>query len=467
MSVTLPTPPVTALPLSAKQSRTTPWLLSAALAAICLTSLLLFFAVTVSTRQHQDAIKTVGKDAAPSIVAAQRIKASLADMDANVANELIAKPGQNRDSVQGYEARRVEVSDALVGAAENITYGDAERLPIKTLTYNLGTYEVLVAEARLLHARGGDVSTLRTYEQANTIMHGTLLPAADALDKANKEVLERVYAQQKTNSSATAALVWIAGLFLLGVLITTQIFLSRRTHRLLNPPLLGATAVSLVFLLYASAQLGAASRDLKGAKQDAFDSVYALWHARAVAYDANADESRWLIDRAQAKEYQESFFAKAGQIAALPPNATYDSVASACQAGQIGTVPASFTGYLADELRNITFVGEQDAADETLRTWGRYIVLDGQIRALENAGRHADAVTLCVGNAPGQSNWAYNQFDAALGKTLTINENALTHSVAAGFADLNALPWLTPIALLLVALLCWFGLSPRLREYRG
>ena len=28
-----------------------------------------------------------------------------------------------------------------------------------------------------------------------------------------------------------------------------------------------------------------------------FDSVRALWQTRAVAYDANADESRWLLDR--------------------------------------------------------------------------------------------------------------------------------------------------------------------------
>ena len=38
--------------------------------------------------------------------------------------------------------------------------------------------------------------------------------------------------------------------------------------------------------------------------------------ARAVSYDANADESRWLLDPTAA--LQSGFFAKASQIAAVP-----------------------------------------------------------------------------------------------------------------------------------------------------
>lgn len=37
-------------------------------------------------------------------------------------------------------------------------------------------------------------------------------------------------------------------------------------------------------------------RPLHGARRDAFDSVVALSRARAIAYDANADESRYLLD---------------------------------------------------------------------------------------------------------------------------------------------------------------------------
>ena len=197
--------------------------------------------------------------------------------------------------------------------------------------------------------------------------------------------LEKTYDRQKSLSVATFTFVWATGLFLLAVLVAAQVFLSRRTHRVFSLPLLAATALTLLFLLFASAKLGAASRDLKAAKEDAFDSVYALWHARAVAFNANADESRWLIDRAHAGDYQNDFFSEAAKIATLPPNSSYDAVAAQCQNKDIKDVPPTFTGFLANELRNITFVGEQDAADQTLIAWGKYIAIDGQIGSLENA----------------------------------------------------------------------------------
>ena len=466
MSVAAPSPPLTP-PLLGVGGWTTPKLLQASLGAIWVAAFLLFLAVLLGTRQHYDAVKTVGQDAAPSIVAAERIKAALADMDANVANELIARPGQNQASALGYENRRAELGRSLVGAAENITYGDSEREPIRTMNYELGTYEAKVAEARLLHERGGDVSTLTRYRQANDVMRLKLLPAADALDKTNDQVLERVYARQKATSGVTLTLVWVGDLLLLAALVATQILLARRTRRVLNLALLGATALALLFLGYASSHLAAATEDLRAAKQDSFDSVYALWHARAVAFDANADESRWLIDRAHASGYEADFLAKSGRIATLPPGTTYDAVAAACQNGQVKTLSAGFTGFLADELRNVTFTGEQDAADQTLSAWGRYVAIDGQIRALENQGRHADAVALCTGTGPDQSNGAYRAFDDALGRTLDINEKELAKDVNLGFADLSTLPLLAPIAALLIALLSWLGMRPRLREYGG
>ena len=464
--VTQPPPPVTALPgPSPPVPWSTPKRLRAALLAICFAALLLFLAVFFGAQQHADAVKTIGRDSAPSIVAAEKIKAALADMDANVANELIAKPGQDQESTQGYEKRRHELSDGLVAAAENITYGESERGPIQTISYNLGTYEAEVAQARLLHGRGGDRAVLTTYSAANMLMQATILPAADALDRANDDILERAYGRQKVLSGVTLTMVWGTGLLLLGVLAAAQIYLSRRTNRVFNLPLLAATGLTLLFLLFTSAKLEAASQDLKAAKEDAFDSVYALWHARAVAFDANANESRWLIDRAHAANYQEGFVSEAGKIATLPPDTNYDQVAAQCQAKDVKDVPNSFTGFLANELRNITFPGEQEAATQALSAWGKYVGIDGQIRSLKNSGQGADAVALCTGNGLDQSNGAYKTFDDALGRTLDINQSEFVKSVDKGSADLGALPVLAPLMMLAVALLAWLGIRSRLREY--
>jgi hypothetical protein len=53
-------------------------------------------------------------------------------------------------------------------------------------------------------------------------------------------------------------------------------------------------------------QLGTQAGNLKVAKQDAFDSILALTQARAVSYDANADETRFLVDPGRAAAYQDA-----------------------------------------------------------------------------------------------------------------------------------------------------------------
>src|ERR1700744_4940655 len=55
---------------------------------------------------HHAAIQTIGKDAAPSIIAAQHIKAAIADMDADAVSELLAPAGTVTESNDAYEARR-------------------------------------------------------------------------------------------------------------------------------------------------------------------------------------------------------------------------------------------------------------------------------------------------------------------------------------------------------------------------
>src|SRR5450755_2278985 len=88
----------------------------------------------LSVREDRQALQTIGKDAAPSVIAAEHIKSALSDMDANAANELLSAPGRASQAVKtAYEDRRKEVSIALIAAAENITFGAAERVPIEQI----------------------------------------------------------------------------------------------------------------------------------------------------------------------------------------------------------------------------------------------------------------------------------------------------------------------------------------------
>ena len=91
--------------------------------------------------------------------------------------------------------------------------------------------------------------------------------------------------------------------------------------------------------------------------------------------------------------------------------------------------------------------------------------IDLEIRTLENSGKHAEAVALCTGNGKGESNYAFNRFDNALGRTLDVNQKAFDDAVAKGFSDVSGFEVIAPIGAALIALFTWLGLRPRLREY--
>ena len=410
------------------------------------------------------AIKTIGTDSAPSILAAQGIRAYLADMDANATNELIALPGQNMDAVRDYETRRRQATDNLITAAQNITFGKSERDPIVTLANGLANYERSMTQARDFHERG-DPAMLAAYRQADDILHKTLLPAVDALDKVNNDSLTTAYAAQKTGATVTSALTMLAGLLLLSALIVTQLFLFRRMRRLINPVLLVATVLTVLYLLHTLTSFHSVGSHLKTAKEDAFDSVRALWLTRATAFDANADESRWLLDRTLAGDYEKAFQSKSALIAAPPAGNSAASVAEGYLNDHTNQKNNTFKGFLADELNNITFPGEKEAAVSTLQAWGRYLGIDAKLRALENAGKHKEAIALCIGNDPGKSNWAYTQFDDALDKTLKINQTEFDLNINEATNILQPFDIINPLALIIVVALAFAGMWPRMREY--
>ena len=131
------------------KNSSTPRLLRLSLFATWGASLLLITTAVIAVQSQREAIKSVGLDAVPSILNAQRIKDSLADLDANAANELLVKPGQNLDAIAAYNQRREKIAKLLVAVAENITYDDQERIPIQTIQAKLGDKAGAIATAKL------------------------------------------------------------------------------------------------------------------------------------------------------------------------------------------------------------------------------------------------------------------------------------------------------------------------------
>lgn len=430
------------------------------LATVLALAQLLFTLSSVSNLRAT--VQTIGRDATPSIVAGERIVARLSAMDASAANAVLVTGAGVSEAWRQFDADRRAVNQQLVDAARNITYGDAEYKPILTMTSELQNYLVMIEHSRTLEGE----ARITELQAASTMMRQKALPAAEALDAVNFAALDRAYADFQWSVWGRIAGQAAAGVVLMAILVVAQLRLARNTRRLINPPLLMATVgVALTSSVVCSSTVMVAA-DVKTAKADAFDSMHALSKARAVANLANADESLWLLSGASGKAlYERSFRTNAALIAATQGGAPFNPNAQGAN-WMVEARGKGYAGYLAAELGNITFDGERKTAEAMAYAWGLYMSIDQKIRNLEETGRHAEAVALCLGTGPHESNYAFSEFDRALGATLDINQKAFDQAVDHAFALLWPLPWVLVVSAAIAVTLVWWGLGLRLREYR-
>jgi hypothetical protein len=460
VSTTAPAIPGVPTPVSLSElirTAPTPRRLKAFMYAIWAIAGLLFLLGEGSLTSALGAMQTVGKDTAPSIIAAQEIGSALADLDANAGNYLLGSKQNQTEATQTFEKQRLVVTQSLVNAAKNITY-EAEYKPIKDMVDGVGRYFQLYGEMRLRKDGNDTAGAFTTYVTASELMHKTLLPAAAALDDTNYGALKREYEKQQGGSEAADVVAGLVAGALVLVLVWCQWFLLRKTRRIVNPALLAATVVAVLLGVYLVERISVAREDLRVAKEDAFESIHALWQARTLAYDANGDETRYLLAGAgRATLFEQAYKDKVQKLASIPqPDAGLLSAKK---------LPATYKGYFADELRNITFAGEREAAVKMVRAFASYDSVDGQIRALERSGKHADAVQLAIGSGANESNAAFGRFDEALKEVVAINHKEFDETVDAGMSTLSVARDVLPVASLIIVFLALFGIRPRLREY--
>jgi hypothetical protein len=306
-----------------------------------------------------------------------------------------------------------------------------------------------------------------SYRAATTLLATTVLPRAQAVIDEQNRGLTADYGRANRRTIVTRIALVAADALLIAVLVVLQIFLGRRFRRDLNPCLLGATAVVAGLLLAGLVVLGQHGRRLHTQQHDAFDSIVALTRARALSYDANADESRFLLDPDPA--YERSFLAKTQQILQLPGATldTYDQrLGLAWTAYQRDHRQVGWGGSFGAEFRNLTFRGERGAAEATVAEFQAYQLDDRGIRELASTGRRAEALRLCTSYAPGGSNYAFDRYDRALTGIIAINTRAYGAAVDDDRRDLGRWRWVPGIAALVVLTLLVAGVRPRLAEYR-
>ena len=457
----------------------TPAVLRLSASLIVLTTLAFIAILGVTLSDLRGGLRSIDEHNAPAVTAASDLYFVLNDMDAQVANVLLVGTDQHlgftrQQALALYDQRRRQAANDTQQAATTIGTDPAEQQAVRVILERWGRYQALAAETILLdgqspHPAGHPpAGALDRYRQTTDLLKADLLPAARVLIDRNADALQNSYTGQ--HATAVTARAWLIGLatLLLLEVITLQAYLARRFRRLINHALAGATLAGLALTAIPALLLTATIDHLQVAKNDAYDSVFALTQARAVSYDANANESRFLVDPARAGQYQSAFLAESQQLAHLDGVTITDydqALTNALQAYHERGTDVRVGGYFGTELRNITFTGERAAADQTLNRYQIYQRDDRRIRSLA-AGDLRAAIGFCTSFKPGDSNYAFDQYDTALTALIAINQSAFDVAMSAGLHDLDRWTLLWTSAAAVIVLLTLLGIRPRLAEYR-
>jgi lipopolysaccharide export LptBFGC system permease protein LptF len=445
-----------------------------AVSVVALTLLL-----TVEARHERGGLEVIGDQTAPVVVASTDLYFALNDMDAQLANILLVGNETNLGFTRAqaltiYQQRRQQVSQDLQRAAAAADADPAAAQSIRDILDGLGRYETLAAQMLLLdqqnsHSAGKpSPATVTTYRRATDLLKATLLPAAQDLADRNAQTLEFTYQSQRNRALAARDWIVLIGVAMLAAAIVLQVYVARRFHRWLNPALAVATLTAAAVAVSGIVLTTKGAEYLRVAKKDAFDSILVLDQARAVSYDANADESRYLVDPSRSAKYEQAFLAKTTQLVDLSGAtlSTFDQrLDVALRAYRQDNTSIEWQGFYGKEFRNITFTGERAAAETALQRYQTYQLDDRRIRRLAEAGRLRDAIAFCTSYNPGDSNYAFDQYDKALAAVISINQSAFDQSISDGKRQLTGWTVIPAAAGLIVLGLLLLGLRVRLAEY--
>jgi CHASE3 domain sensor protein len=439
-------------------------------------------ALTISVRSARGGLDLIGHHSGPVVVSTANLYFALSDMDTQVVNVLLV--GDRTDlgitraqALESYERHRAEVNGYLQQTAGYAGDDPAASQDLRAVLNAFGRYQALAAQAILAQslepsAEAGrpPARALDLYRQATDVMHDELLPAAQRMIADEAAVVEHEYADARSSATFDAGWVMVFGLGLLGVLVALQILLARAHHRVFNPAIGVATLATLGVFAAGLWAMAGAEEQLRVAKVDAFDYAVMLHQARAISYDAYADQGRYLLDPSRRRQYETAFHDKSQQLLTLnaPNVAQYDAaLEDALDTYFIAHRAVGFDGFLGRSLRHVAFPGELAAGENALRFYQTYQVTDRRLRTMVHNGDMVGAIRSYTGYALGGAQDTFKPYAGAIEQLIGINERGFTSAVKAGEDALAGWTWPPPLLAIAVVVLVFVGAAPRLAEYRA
>src|SRR5262249_44908464 len=272
--------------------------------ALLVIGLLVFAAVTTAaTEARSRAAADVATRSAPELVTAENLYGNLADADATASTIFLRARQEPRQLRQRYLADVAAAGRQLADFSRSAESPVARRA-VRTISEQLPAYTGLVESARANNAQGFPVGAAYL-RKASTTMRNEILPAATELYRDAARQLRDNY--EAGTSTLTLVLVLVAGVGMLALLVVVQIFVRRRSNRILNVGLVAATVLVVGLLGWTLIRFAGAHDALNRAQERGSDSVEVLSSARILTLRAQNNENLALIERGTGDVYVTEF----------------------------------------------------------------------------------------------------------------------------------------------------------------
>ncbi|MEA2222181.1 MAG: hypothetical protein QOH83_557 [Solirubrobacteraceae bacterium] len=419
---------------------TTPGRLRLAAALLALSAIVFGAVAARAAGERRDAVTSVGATES-LLVSAVKLSASLSNTHAIAAFSFLRGKPELAQSRRLYddEMQRASVGVATLAREIGTPSGSG---PVRRITQTLPVYAGLVENARANNRQGFPVGSAYLRKASKTMRNG-MLPAARDLYKIAAQNLTTSY--RAGVSSAAILAVVLAGCTMVMLLAQTQIYLARRTRRILNPGLVVATALLLGLLVWIVVAFTMQQSALAEAHAKGSDPVELLTTTRILASRAQADESIALAARGGGEEeprlhdVDRGFQAVTRPITGLLEQA--HAIAGDASAA-IDAVDGAYRTYLAAHSRVVEQVQDGDFTKA--------------VQLAVDRGTDGSPSTKQAGDA----------LDEALVREVGIAQGRFDDAAARADSALDGLAVGIPALTVLCALLALFGVRQRLEEYR-
>ena len=248
---------------------------------------------------------------APELVTAENLYGNLADADATASTIFLRAGQEPRQLRRRYLADVAAAGRQLADVSRSVESSPVAHRAVRTISERLPEYAGLVESARRTTRQGFPVGAAYL-RKASATMHNEILPAATDLYRDVARQLRDHY--EAGTSTLTLVLVLVAGVGMLALLVVVQIFVRRRSNRLLNVGLVAATVLVVGLLGWTLMRFAGAHDALNRAQERGSDSVEVLSSACILTLRAQNNENLALIERGTGDVYVAEFERLMGQL---------------------------------------------------------------------------------------------------------------------------------------------------------